>query len=73
MPHPFDDHHDFQPEDFLFSEDRTVVMTSKDAVKCESFAKPDWWVLEVRAKIDPVLLVQIEQRARSLIAECKER
>ena len=43
----FPDHHLFRPEEI----DRraVVVMTEKDAVKCNTFAGPRWWALEMRA------------------------
>ncbi len=47
--HPFDDHHDFTPEDLVFAEPLPVVMTEKDAVKCQAFAGKDWYYLPVNA------------------------
>lgn len=51
MPLDFADHHLYRREDFdgLESE-KPVFMTSKDAVKCQPFAKPNWWVLVVEAR-----------------------
>ena len=50
IPHPFPDHHVFQPGDLEFDDDRPVLLTEKDAVKCETFAKPNHWVLAVSAR-----------------------
>ena len=55
-PHPFPDHHDFRERDLP---EGTVVMTEKDAVKCAVFARPDDWVLEVDAVVDPGLQTRI--------------
>jgi Tetraacyldisaccharide-1-P 4''-kinase len=30
-------------------------MTEKDAVKCQAFAGPDWWALELAVVPDPAL------------------
>ncbi len=49
VPHPFPDHHPFRAEDLEFGDDAPVLMTEKDAVKCKRFAKPQHWVLPVRA------------------------
>jgi tetraacyldisaccharide 4'-kinase len=49
VPHPFQDHHPFQAADLEFGDDAPVLMTEKDAVKCKRFAKPQHWVLPVRA------------------------
>jgi tetraacyldisaccharide 4'-kinase len=46
--HPFPDHHAYQPTDFVFAEPYPVVMTQKDAVKCESFAGDSWMYLKIR-------------------------
>ena len=36
IPHPFPDHHGFLPGELEFSDDRPVIMTEKDAVKCRT-------------------------------------
>ena len=46
----FADHHQFQPEDLCVNE-KTVVMTEKDAVKCESFASESMFYLPVDATL----------------------
>lgn len=48
IPHPFPDHHAYQPADLP---DGTLVMTEKDAVKCVAFDHPDAWVLVVDARV----------------------
>ena len=49
IEHPFPDHHDFRPEDLRFGDTRPVIMTEKDAVKCERFADNHGWYLAVEA------------------------
>lgn len=46
--HVFADHHRFTAGDIV-DDGLPVVMTAKDSVKCERFALPHWWVLEVAA------------------------
>ena len=53
MPHPFPDHHRFVPEELAFADDAEVLMTEKDAVKLRRYARANWWVLPVSAKLDP--------------------
>lgn len=72
-PHAFDDHHDFKPSDLNFAtDDELIVMTQKDAVKCEAFARPNFWALPVIAEIDPgfveQLLVRLHHGHRSKTA-----
>ena len=52
VPHPFPDHHRFTPEELEFGDDAPVLMTEKDAVKLRRYARANWWVLPVTAKLD---------------------
>ena len=52
LPHPFPDHHPFQPRDLEFGDGLPVLMTEKDAVKLRHAARPEWWVLPVTARLD---------------------
>ncbi|MEK6805687.1 MAG: tetraacyldisaccharide 4'-kinase [Pseudomonadota bacterium] len=62
--HPFPDHHSYRPEDFAFGDDRPVLMTEKDAVKCQPFADARMWSVPVQAQIT----VEDTARVRELIA-----
>lgn len=53
--HAFPDHHVFKPSDLAFAEADALLMTEKDAVKCQAFAPPETWVLPVEAQLDPDL------------------
>jgi tetraacyldisaccharide 4'-kinase len=44
-PRPFADHHVFRPADLPAG--GAVLMTEKDAVKCQRFAGTDWWAVEL--------------------------
>ncbi len=50
--HPFPDHHRFTQKDLLFEDEDPVVMTEKDAVKCQPFATPNHWYLPVTAQLE---------------------
>jgi len=50
---PFVDHQHYSEDQFTeFSGDVPLLMTEKDAVKCTSFAKNNWWYLPVDAQIE---------------------
>ncbi len=49
--HTFPDHYPFQPEDIRFGDDRPVIMTEKDAVKCRHFATANDWYVPVVARM----------------------
>jgi len=55
VAHPFPDHHAFTAADFAFRGDDAVIMTEKDAVKCERFCAENFWVLPVDAETGPAL------------------
>lgn len=64
VPHAFPDHYAYRPEDLEFGDDRPVIMTEKDAVKCEPFAKPNYWVLTVSAQPGSDLAERILQHLK---------
>jgi tetraacyldisaccharide 4'-kinase len=42
-PHPFPDHAELGPADFSFADDWPVLITEKDAVKCERLGRNNVW------------------------------
>ena len=66
--HAFADHQAYAAQQLadLASLQQTLLMTEKDAVKCHSFAQPNWWYLPVNAQLEPIksakLLFEIETR-----------
>ncbi len=53
LPHVFADHHCFRARDIEFDDDRPVLMTEKDAVKCQRLAGARHWYVPVRAELQP--------------------
>jgi len=51
IEHVFADHYLYQAEDLEFFDDLPIIMTEKDAVKCQRFAKAQFWYLPVTADI----------------------
>jgi tetraacyldisaccharide 4'-kinase len=52
IEHPFPDHHPFTPEELAFPDDRPILMTEKDAVRCACLASPRMWFIPVSAHFD---------------------
>jgi tetraacyldisaccharide 4'-kinase len=52
LGHPLPDHASLGPEDISFDDDRPVLMTEKDAVKCGRIAGPRHWSVPVTASFD---------------------
>lgn len=59
----FEDHYRFTEQDLTPIACDALLMTEKDAVKCQPFAKAHYWVLPIEAKIDatlfPMLLTKL--------------
>ncbi|MEQ8231824.1 MAG: tetraacyldisaccharide 4'-kinase [Gammaproteobacteria bacterium] len=63
IAHAFPDHHPFVPEDFAFGDDAPVLMTQKDAVKCEHFADGRFWYVPLEVELPEVF----ERRLKTLL------
>ncbi len=50
VAHPFPDHAQLRAADIAFADGRPVLMTEKDAVKCERIAGPHHWYVPVSAR-----------------------
>ena len=55
----FNDHHAFTKSDLDSIACDALIMTEKDAVKCQPFAEQHYWVLPVEAKVDTALLPKL--------------
>ena len=66
VAHPFPDHHLFQAADIEFAQAEAIVMTEKDAVKCQPFATDKHWILPVDAAIDERLGSLVGRRLREI-------
>lgn len=66
--HVFNDHQDYEEAQLRFPGARLVLMTEKDAVKCEGFGRDDLAYLEVDAELDPALPQWLDGRLGELRA-----
>lgn len=64
VEHAFDDHHPFTPDDLAFGDGHPVLMTEKDAVKCRSFARPNWFAVPVSARLPQPFVAALLSRLR---------
>jgi tetraacyldisaccharide 4'-kinase len=62
IEHAFADHHQFAAADLAFADDLSILMTDKDAVKCQRFAQPHWWRVPVHAELPPAFFDALVQR-----------
>ena len=61
---PWPDHHAFSAADLQHLRGRTVLMTQKDAVKCETFAAADWWMVPLDAVVPDAAVAAVEHALR---------
>ena len=59
----FFDHHYFSLEDLQNYQNSTVLMTEKDAVKCQTLAGQDWWQVGQKIRTDGVVVELVLQVA----------
>lgn len=52
VEHAYPDHYAFTGTEAVFKQASTIIMTHKDAVKCQAFAKANYWYLPVTADLD---------------------
>jgi tetraacyldisaccharide 4'-kinase len=53
-PHPFRDHVRYRKSDLEFGDDLPIIMTEKDAVKCEHLTMPHCWYIPITAELPEV-------------------
>lgn len=64
IEHAFPDHHPYLASDLNFPDELPIVMTSKDAVKCETFANERMWYLDIKAVLEPELLSKLTDQVQ---------
>lgn len=61
IKHLHPDHHPYTKIDLDFGDDLPVVMTEKDAVKCEGFASNRCWYMPVQAKLADTFIFRLDK------------
>ncbi len=64
--HPFPDHHAYAAGELDFAGCEALLMTGKDAVKCEAFARAHWYALRVEAELAPAFFDYILAKLNGL-------
>jgi tetraacyldisaccharide 4'-kinase len=59
--HLFADHHAYTAKDIAAIKDQTILMTEKDAIKCQHLPLTNAWVLPLQAVLSPVQQQQLRQ------------
>lgn len=65
--HAFPDHYQFQLEDLEAVNDATLLMTEKDAVKCQRFAQPHHWFVRVEAELHDTFKYRLDKLVKGVI------
>jgi tetraacyldisaccharide 4'-kinase len=64
IEHPFPDHYVFRPQDLLYDDKLMVLMTEKDAVKCQRLVNKNYWCVPVTVKFDDEFMQYLLQSIR---------
>lgn len=64
--HPFDDHYLFAQQDINFSSGSPVLMTEKDAVKCQHLKTPNHYYLRVSAQLPEAFFEDLIKRIQEI-------
>lgn len=69
LPLPFADHTQYSKATLNFANHYPVLMTEKDAVKCQAFAKSNWWYLKVESIPSAAFVKWFEQKITELLPQ----
>jgi tetraacyldisaccharide 4'-kinase len=69
LEHPLPDHKQLKIDDISFPDDLPVLMTEKDAVKCQEIAGPLHWFVPVNV----VFAAGDSEKLRGIVAQCLEQ
>jgi len=64
--HAFPDHHHFNKHDLMFGDQKPILMTEKDAVKCQRLTIDNAWYLPVDAKLSDGFLTALLAKLASV-------
>ncbi len=67
IPHILPDHASLERASLDFGDDLAVIMTEKDAVKCESWAGPNCWYVRVAAEFEPHVVGSLTAQLSALL------
>lgn len=73
IPHAFGDHHVFKARDFSGMSDSPIIMTEKDAVKCQNLSIGHAYYLRANAVPDTVTQAQIDRWLAIAMQRFRER
>jgi len=68
-PRAFADHHAYSAADLAFARQSVLLMTEKDAVKCQRFAGDNWWYLRVKAALPAEFLRNVMNQLDAIDAQ----
>ncbi|MFT6429144.1 MAG: tetraacyldisaccharide 4'-kinase [Halopseudomonas sp.] len=61
--HAYTDHAEYHADSFAACDPhKPLIMTEKDAIKCASFARSNWWYLSIEASLSDAFIVALQSR-----------
>jgi len=68
IEHAFQDHHIYNETDLDFKDEKIVMMTEKDAVKCHFYSRNNAWYVPVSANMSALLVRKVTDDIKRLVA-----
>lgn len=68
IAHAFPDHHHFSAEDISFNDEKAVLMTEKDAVKCSEMTTDQHWYVRMQTQLTPLFEKHFSARLGDMIS-----
>lgn len=69
IEHHYPDHHKYNGDDFVFNDDCEILMTEKDAVKCQGFLSGKLWYVPVTAELSNSLCQKLLSKVKQLTSD----
>ena len=73
IAHPFPDHAEYQLDDLFFNDDLPIIMTEKDAVKCEVLALVNWWYVPTAAMVPAGQIEPLINELKAMVEAMKTK
>tara|TARA_B100001123_G_scaffold74907_2_gene84559 strand:+ start:4586 stop:7417 length:2832 start_codon:yes stop_codon:yes gene_type:complete len=64
IEHSFPDHYQFSQDDLTFSQPLPIVMTEKDAARCQKLNNENIWILKIEAELPDHFLLDIVDKIK---------
>ena len=69
IKHSFPDHYNYQEDDLIFDDEYPIIMTEKDAVRCQEITNKNLWYLKSEAELSEIFIDDIITKIKNINSE----